>query len=100
MGALTPAEVLTPLGSVLSCLPVDVHIGKMLILGCVFHVTDPVLTIAAALSVQSPFLRLPADSDAEGIRCCTSLFCMPDCLYSQRMVHPFTQLYQQEWKKE
>lgn len=68
MGALTPAEVLTPLGSVLSCLPVDVHIGKMLILGCVFHVTDPVLTIAAALSVQSPFLRLPADSDAEGIR--------------------------------
>lgn len=47
----------------------DVHIGKMLILGSVFHVTDPVLTIAAALSVQSPFLRLPSESDAEGIRC-------------------------------
>ncbi|CAL8468067.1 g7606 [Coccomyxa elongata] len=68
VGALTAEEALTPLGSVLSCLPVDVHIGKMLILGSVFHVIDPVLTIAAALSVQSPFLRLPSESDAEGIR--------------------------------
>ncbi|BDA42246.1 probable ATP-dependent RNA helicase DHX34 [Coccomyxa sp. Obi] len=68
VGALTADEALTPLGSVLSCLPVDVHIGKMLILGSVFHVTDPMLTIAAALSVQSPFLRLPSESDAEGIR--------------------------------
>ncbi|KAK9901707.1 hypothetical protein WJX75_009557 [Coccomyxa subellipsoidea] len=85
VGALTPEEVLTPLGSVLSCLPVDVHIGKMLILGCVFHVSDPVLTIAAALSVQSPFLRLPADSDAEGIRERRTL------LYSQHG-DPFTLL--------
>ena len=58
----------------------DVHIGKMLILGCVFHVSDPVLTIAAALSVQSPFLRLPADSDAEGIRYCSLEF-HPDWLW-------------------
>ena len=57
----------------------DVHIGKMLILGCVFHVSDPVLTIAAALSVQSPFLRLPADSDAEGIRYCKSNHTLTGC---------------------
>ncbi|XP_023382410.1 probable ATP-dependent RNA helicase DHX34 [Pteropus vampyrus] len=31
--------------------------GKMLILGCTFHLAEPVLTIAAALSVQSPFTR-------------------------------------------
>lgn len=31
--------------------------GKMLILGSLFSLVEPVLTIAAALSVQSPFLR-------------------------------------------
>lgn len=29
----------------------------MLILGCMFHLAEPVLTIAATLSVQSPFTR-------------------------------------------
>ena len=29
----------------------------MLVLGSLFHLVDPVLTVAAALSVQSPFLR-------------------------------------------
>lgn len=32
-------------------------LGKMLILGSMFHLAEPVLTIAAALSVQSPFTR-------------------------------------------
>lgn len=31
--------------------------GKMLVLGSVFKLVEPVLTVAAALSVQSPFLR-------------------------------------------
>lgn len=31
--------------------------GKMLILGSMFHLAEPVLTVAAALSVQSPFTR-------------------------------------------
>ena len=31
--------------------------GKMLVLGSVFNLVEPVLTVAAALSVQSPFLR-------------------------------------------
>lgn len=31
--------------------------GKMLILGSMFHLAEPVLTIAAALSVQTPFTR-------------------------------------------
>ena len=64
----------------LAKLPVDIVIGKMLIMGTVFHVRsiysiqlsassytwkcyvlqviEPVLAIAAALSVQSPFSRV------------------------------------------
>ncbi|XP_006814920.1 putative ATP-dependent RNA helicase DHX34, partial [Saccoglossus kowalevskii] len=54
-GALTENETLTPIGKMLAQLPVDVVIGKMLIMGTVFHVIHPVLSIAASLSVQSPF---------------------------------------------
>ncbi|XP_073455117.1 probable ATP-dependent RNA helicase DHX34 [Aquarana catesbeiana] len=56
-GALDVYEELTPIGNLLAKLPVDVVIGKMLILGSLFSLVEPVLTIAAALSVQSPFLR-------------------------------------------
>ena len=49
-------ESLTPLGRLLSKLPVDARVGKMLILGSIFHCTDSILTIAAALSAsKSPF---------------------------------------------
>jgi len=50
------AEVLTPLGIHLSKLPVDVRIGKLLLLGAIFDVPDECLTIAAVLSCRSPFL--------------------------------------------
>ncbi|XP_075463161.1 putative ATP-dependent RNA helicase DHX34 isoform X3 [Ascaphus truei] len=56
-GALDTKEELTPIGELLAKLPVDVVIGKMLILGSLFSLVEPVLTVAAALSVQSPFLR-------------------------------------------
>lgn len=56
-GALDSSESLTPIGSLLAQLPVDVVIGKMLILGSVFSLAEPMLTVAAALSVQSPFTR-------------------------------------------
>ncbi|GBL93068.1 putative ATP-dependent RNA helicase DHX34 [Araneus ventricosus] len=67
-GALTEDEELTPMGQMLSKLPVDVTIGKMLIHGCVFSVIEPMLSLAAALSVQSPFtnrsMRDPEMRDA------------------------------------
>ncbi|XP_013379582.1 probable ATP-dependent RNA helicase DHX34, partial [Lingula anatina] len=64
-GALTEDEKLTPIGEMLAQLPVDVVIGKMLILGSIFQMIDPVLSIAAALSVQSPFTsRAHTDHDA------------------------------------
>lgn len=48
------------LGKYLSVLPVDPKLGKMLIMGAIFHCFDPVLTIVSALSVRDPFL-LPQD---------------------------------------
>lgn len=55
--ALSLDESLTPLGSHLANLPVDVHIGKMILFGAIFKCLDPILTIAAALSFKSPFIR-------------------------------------------
>ena len=42
-------------GRTLANLPVDVSLGKMLIMGTLFHQIDSVMALAAALSVQSPF---------------------------------------------
>ncbi|CAF3255377.1 unnamed protein product [Rotaria socialis] len=47
---------LTPIGSMLARLPVDVSIGKMLIFACIFQYVNPILIMASALSIQSPFL--------------------------------------------
>ncbi|KAL5004824.1 hypothetical protein ScPMuIL_018280 [Solemya velum] len=67
--ALTGDEQMTPIGQMLSNLPVDVVIGKMLIMGSIFHMIDPVLSIAAAMSVQSPFTsRAYTDHDAMATR--------------------------------
>ena len=53
--ALNEDESLTATGQMLSKLPVDVVLGKMLIMGTVFHQIESVLSLAAALSVQNPF---------------------------------------------
>lgn len=64
--ALSVEEKLTALGIGLSKLPVDISIGKMLLMGCVFHHLQSVLTLAAVLSVQSPFTnRAFRDIDCE-----------------------------------
>ena len=46
---------LTALGHHLAKLPVDPHIGKMLIFGTIFSCIDPILTIAACCSYKMPF---------------------------------------------
>ena len=55
--ALTSDGSLTSLGRMLSRLPVDIVIGKMLIMGSLFSIIDPILVIATALSVQSPLTK-------------------------------------------
>lgn len=82
-GALDSRGELTSIGTLLAQLPVDVVIGKMLVLGSVFNLVEPVLTIAAALSVQSPFLRSSQQN--------------PDCATARQPLHsnqgdPFTLL--------
>ncbi|KAG8001841.1 putative ATP-dependent RNA helicase DHX34 [Nibea albiflora] len=82
-GALDSRGELTSIGSLLAQLPVDVVIGKMLVLGSLFNLVEPVLTVAAALSVQSPFLRSSQHN--------------PDCATARQPLHsnqgdPFTLL--------
>ena len=49
-------EVLTPLGSLLSQLPLDPATGRMLVTGVVTKCLDPVLTAAACMSSRDPFI--------------------------------------------
>lgn len=49
-------ENLTPLGSHLALLPVDVRIGKLMLFGAIFQCLDSILTICACLSHKSPFV--------------------------------------------
>ncbi|KAI9891929.1 MAG: hypothetical protein M1814_002314 [Vezdaea aestivalis] len=53
--ALTVTEELTPLGQQLARLPLDVHLGKLILLGCIFGCLDMALSVAAILSSKSPF---------------------------------------------
>lgn len=53
--AITTAEDLTPLGRQLAKLPLDVFLGKLVLLGSMFSCLDVTLTIAAILSSKSPF---------------------------------------------
>lgn len=68
-GALTIDEKLTPMGKCLAGLPVDVTLGKMLLMGSVFGQVEAVLALTAALSVQTPFTnRAYRDPDCESAR--------------------------------
>jgi ATP-dependent RNA helicase DHX57 len=70
-----PKELLTPLGTHLASLPVDVRIGKLILLGSIFGVVDDVLTIAAVLSYRAPFLspfEHRAEADASKRAFCVS----------------------------
>lgn len=54
-------------------LPVDPKLGKMLIMGAVFHCFDPVLTIVSGLSVRDPFL-LPQDKKDVSAKFCMIIY--------------------------
>ena len=49
LDAFTDNEVMTPLGRLLSSLPIHPGLGKMIILAIIFRCLDPVIIIAAAL---------------------------------------------------
>nr|VZI25706.1 unnamed protein product [Spirometra erinaceieuropaei] len=45
---------ITPLGKLLADLPVDLSLGRMLIMASLFRLVEPVLSLAAGLAVQNP----------------------------------------------
>lgn len=63
--ALTSAEELTPLGRQLAKLPLDVYLGKLVLLGSLFSCLDATVTIAALLSSKSPFIKPSVGSATE-----------------------------------
>ncbi|CAG8971966.1 hypothetical protein HYALB_00003304 [Hymenoscyphus albidus] len=62
LGALTEQEDLTPLGVLLSRLPVDPAIGKMVILGIIFRCYEPMLILASANGTKFTNARLKYDT--------------------------------------
>lgn len=54
--ALTVDEGLTPLGRQIAKLPLDAHLGKLVLLSSNFACVDVAVTIAAIVSSKSPFL--------------------------------------------
>ncbi|XP_074887101.1 ATP-dependent RNA helicase TDRD9 [Buteo buteo] len=58
---------LTFLGRVLAQLPVDLHLGKLIVLGHVFGCLEECLIIAAALSLQN-FFAVPFKQHVDGYR--------------------------------
>jgi ATP-dependent RNA helicase DHX29 len=54
--ALTAGEDLTPLGIQLARLPLDVFLGKLILMGSIFKCLDMAITVAAMLSSKSPFV--------------------------------------------
>ncbi|KAJ1918051.1 hypothetical protein H4219_002831 [Mycoemilia scoparia] len=59
VGALRRDESLTILGRYMSMIPVDILISKMLIFGAILKCLDPILTIAAALSLNKSIMVSP-----------------------------------------
>lgn len=63
LGAIDADGRLTALGRHISMLPVDLRLGKMLVLGTIFQCLDPILTIAACLSSKPLFIGPMNDRD-------------------------------------
>lgn len=55
IGALDVEGNLSHLGKHLSLIPADLHVGKILILGCIFNCVEICVTIAAVCSGGSPY---------------------------------------------
>jgi len=69
VGALTTGEELTAFGQQLAKLPLDAHLGKLILMGHAFGCLDFALTTAAISSSKSPFLApMNAKKQADTVR--------------------------------
>jgi HrpA-like RNA helicase len=68
IGALNADETLTLLGNILVGLPVDVRLGKMLVMSSVMGTLQPILTLASMLALEDPFVYPTTDVDKTRLR--------------------------------
>ena len=61
LGAIDESEALTPLGRLLTQIPIAPQLAKLVVLGVAFGAVDETLTIAASLARRPPFLT-PIDA--------------------------------------
>lgn len=71
---MDPWEDLTELGYHLTELPVEPHLGKMVLYAVVLKCLDPVLTIACALACQDPFVLPTLASQKRAAMLCRKRF--------------------------
>ncbi|KAG1757846.1 P-loop containing nucleoside triphosphate hydrolase protein [Suillus lakei] len=69
LGAIDADGRLTALGRHISMLPVDLRLGKMLVLGTIFQCLDPILTVVACLSSKPLFLSPMNNRDEATNKC-------------------------------
>ncbi|RMC01106.1 hypothetical protein DUI87_22372 [Hirundo rustica rustica] len=72
--AMDPWEDLTKLGYHLTELPVEPHLGKMVLCAVVLKCLDPVLTIACALAYRDPFVLPTLASQKRAAMLCRKRF--------------------------
>ncbi|KAM6303908.1 3'-5' RNA helicase YTHDC2-like isoform 3-T5 [Podargus strigoides] len=72
--AMDPREDLTELGYRLSELPVEPHLGKMVLCAVVLKCLDPVLTIVCTLAYQDPFVLPTVASQKRAAMLCRKHF--------------------------
>ncbi|XP_036258923.1 3'-5' RNA helicase YTHDC2 isoform X1 [Molothrus ater] len=72
--AMDPWEDLTELGYHLTELPVEPHLGKMVLCAVVLKCLDPVLTIACALAYRDPFVLPMLASQKRAAMLCRKCF--------------------------
>ncbi|KAJ2550834.1 hypothetical protein EV175_003919 [Coemansia sp. RSA 1933] len=66
-GALDEDEELTPIGKHLCYMPLDLSVGKLLVIGTMLGCLDPILTIAASMSINNSILLAPSFSSLDGV---------------------------------
>lgn len=72
--AMDPWEDLTKLGYHLADLPVEPHLGKMVLCAVVLKCLDPILTIACMLSYREPFVLPSQASQKRAAMLCRRCF--------------------------
>ncbi|KFP87900.1 putative ATP-dependent RNA helicase YTHDC2, partial [Acanthisitta chloris] len=72
--AMDPWENLTELGYHLTDLPVEPHLGKMVVCAVILKCLDPVLTIACALAYRDPFVLPTLASQKRAAMLCRKRF--------------------------